>query len=513
MSASYAPILHQRMSGLPVSLLGPPFLGVFQKLESYTEGNSVAFEIRRSGNSRGICSFTYSFSSTGGSGDFAGAVTDGDTFASGELTRTVSIATVDRSGIQGTRTITCTLTSVTDAVILPSNPFNTCELVDKPASGTPWHKLLPYRSGRPWAAGPSYFNRLGKDWRWYEENCGYADAFGGPNFGGNGSDKGRINTMTRVFGGPKGNPDSISNDGQLNFNTSNDFCKPFQEVPLGVMWQIFVCDLHSTNLSTDVGFGNSLPSTGIYYDLWQAFIDGTYDQELKDFGGRLVNNYEARGEDIQWLLLRPYHEMQQTNHYRIYPSTKLLYKSAMERMIDKIREGAGTHIRIMHCPSKDRTYDRRDFGSLESWCPTNIDAISISFHPNGEANTKAGLDEFFNGSASIYGIEGDVAELCARKGYKIAFGEWSPVPKSNTQADEVHRRFYEEFLIPHRDDIVCDTVYHAHTFFEDAADSFGPPQTEAGKQNWRDGVAKFKELWKGKSATQPNYTNPNWPTT
>jgi hypothetical protein len=486
-----------------------PVVGVYATGPSYTEGATISFDIRRSVNPGPAVSAGYEFTSEGGAADFATTPTGTAYFPAGQLTVRVSVVTAARSGLQGARAVTCRLVGSDVALIDPARPSDYSMLNDYIATPGGWHKALNYRSGRPFAAGPSYFNRRGKDWSFYEDQVSYIDGFGGPNFGGNGSDKGRISTVVRAFGGPRGNPDSIITDGQLYWNTNSDFCKPFREVPVNKTWNCYVCDFTPTINSTDVGNGN--PTSGPAHEVWQKFIDGGWDQELKDFGGRLKRNYAARGTSLQWLLMRPFHEMQQTNHYRIYPNTKLLFKNAMERIIDKVREGADYHIRFMHCPSKDRIYNGNDFGSLESWCPSNIDAISISFHPAADANTRSGYLNYINGSGRLYGLENDVAELCARKGYKIAFGEWSPRFSSNQIADQCHEWFYDEFLIPNRNDIVCDFVYHANTLLKDGADS-EPDQTAAGKAAWSRSVDVFKGRWKGKGPNWPTYVNPDWPT-
>lgn len=471
-----------------------PLIGIVATGISVVEGATINMTVNRTVILNGAVSYNYAFTSTAGSADFTGAISGTRTMVAGQVTDTVTVATVERSGAQGSRTITCILSNVVDGMIDPVRPQASILLEDFVAPvSVEWHKALPYRSGHPWARGPSYFN----DWTIYEDNCGYIDAFNGSNYGSN---QDNIATWEAMAGGPKGNPSSFLNTSQMNWTNNNRFPKPWKEHTANRCWCCFTC-------STVPKLASTMASTAAHNKVWTDINAGIFDQYYKDFGARIRINCAARGISMSWLLLRFNHENDQSNTWQVFSDAKPNYKSAMERTHDLVREGADFHLRCMFCPgpNKKAANDTASKGALESWCPTNIDAISMSFHTTA-TNRSAYLNKI-DGNSQYYGLDGDVKRLCVANGWKMAFGEWSPVSDKCTIADDVYRWFYDEFLLPNRNMIIGDMVFSPKTFDPNG----GVGNTPEGFANWAEGVDVFKARWKGKSVTQPSYVNPNWP--
>ena len=98
--------------------LPPPVINATQLSPSETEGALIRFAAARGGGTDSIeCSFRYTFSSTGGAADFSGAVTGIATIPAGVTSVDLIAQTVNRSGAQGTRTITVALSEPVDCLI------------------------------------------------------------------------------------------------------------------------------------------------------------------------------------------------------------------------------------------------------------------------------------------------------------------------------------------------------------------------------------------------------------
>jgi hypothetical protein len=473
-------------------------VGVFQTLVDAVEGAKVNFAFRRTaGPSTFEMMVYYQFSSEAGDSDFDDSPTGSKILPAGSLEVSVEMQTVRRSGAQNDRTITCQIIAVVGGNVDPQRQAATMLLKDFVTGGVPWFKELTLRSGRRWAGGPCYFTRDTRTWQDYETNCSWIDAFGGGHFGDSDA---RVQTWDGCIGGPVSSPDTIANGSQMQWLTGSvgHFTAPFREHIANTAWCCWVYDMIPVALRTD-GTGQSR------HEAWDQINAGLHDDKFKVVGKRIAKNFAAREINLKWFCGRGFHEMQQTNYYRVWPDTKVKFASAQSRIIDKIREGAGTHLRFVFSPSIDKIYKGNDFGTLKSWTPSGIDGISVSFHPNAKSKTRQQyLTNFYNGNNSFYGIEGDVAPLCAELNIPIVFCEWSPRFETCPIADQVYGWFYDEFLVPHKDDIWFELVYHNNTFNKNAANSYFPNDA-AARTAWANGVDVFKTKWKGKGPNWPNY--------
>lgn len=367
------------------------------------------------------------------------------------------------------------------------------------STSSSWWKQLAYRSDNPdgWAQGYSYFDAA---WDLYQKQVSWPDGFGGGHFGG---DKVRVATWTRVFGGDPSKPNTIDSTSQLAWiGNTGSFCSPFNNLPVNTAWCCWVFNCIPLEDKTERA-DHGAP-------VWNKIIDGDYDDGWKAMGVRIAKNFATRGISLNWFIGRMNHEMQQSNPYRIYEDTKLLYKAAAEQIYAKIREGAQWPLRFAHTPSKDRTYrtaaekkagiPAQDFGTLESWCPNNADLISASYHPEASVQNQTGLDRFNAGHAAVYGLMTDMADLAAAKGWPMALLEWSPRWETCGCADLVYETLYP-WLKANAANIVTELVYDQTTFSTSAADG-SAKQTAAGKAAWARGVASYKTLW-GASRKKP----------
>lgn len=475
----------------------PPTVGIFPVIDFMLEGQTISFPVRRLSGDRNVqVVVQYAWVSQAGDNDFANPTTGAVTLASNETETIVTMETVNRTGTQGDRPVYCTITGVDQGFISSANQTAAIELRDVTSVPTDrWWEDWSRRSGRRWAAGPSYFER---SWPQYEDQVAYIDGFGQGNFGGNDD---RLRTWDLCIGGPANQPNTILNRSQLDWSgTATGFNVQWNQHVPNKAWCCWVFDLIPYTLRTDTGNRDRA---------WDEINAGDHDDKYVAVGKRIKKNFQARGVDMKFFLGRGFHEMQQSNYYQIFPSTKVKFASAYSRMIDKMREGAGYNLRFMWAPSRDKIWKGADFGRLDSWFPTGVDTISMSFHPGASVRNRATYMEFINGTNGIYGLESSVAELCARKNIPMSFGEWSPRYSNCVIADDVYNWFFREFLWEHVDDvgIVCDLVFNQTTLSKTAADRYAT-QTAAGREAWRRGVDVFKGLWKAKGPNWPNYTLP-----
>lgn len=484
----------------------PAIVGVHIDLARYVEGNIITATLQRLGGRRDTAvTVGYIFTSQAGNEDFATAPTGTITLRADDLEEVISVDTVERASVQGDRTITLTLTDVANGVIDEATKVSTTSLIDFVPPGTKWWLVDPWRSNRPWRGGGGYFNTI-SNYDKYETQVAYLDCIVGPNMGD--TDQ-TLQSRDLAFGGPPDKPNTIMAKSQLDWTQGYEFSTIFKNTASKtdqnriIGW---VCDWISVGDRTD-GAANRAT-------WWNEVASGLHDAYFQAMGKRVVLNCQRIGLDPKWLHARPFHEMQQTNLYRVWESTKGIFRTAFERMIDQYREGAGTHLRVAFSPSKDKRWKTsresvyQDFGAFSSWAPRNCDYVSMSFHPAGEHNTHAEINKFFNGNTSIYGVNTEVAEWCAANGIPLGPLEWSPRWQSNTIADSVYNWYYREHLWPRHKDIgiVCDAVFDQKTLSKDAS---AASVSAAGKKNWSEGVDVFKHFWDGKRANNPGYTPPS----
>lgn len=500
-----APILFSRMRAGEVAPkpTDPPVLGVFSTATQVQEGATAVVTVRRlSGSRETAVVIGYRWSSQMGDDDFAGPVSNTTILFAGQTQIDIAIQTALRSGVQNTRQIGCTLLTLDVGFIDSGHTFAGMNLIDYEAAGVKWWKQLSYRSGRPWASGVSYNANPQND---YEPMCSYIDGFGAGRFGG--KQKPRTSTWQRMAGGPIGNPDVTDSNSQPYWVDQNDGDREFTRLVnlpelANKTWVCWVHELMPTALNQDIDSSTYSGSRTAAFDYINA---GSADQWFKDLGGRIMRRLSERGIDPRWFVGRPYHECQQTNFYRVYPDTKQQFMSAFNRAIDKVREGAGFHLRYMFPPGQEKSYYSYVYGAISTWWPSSCDFISPSWHPGPATNSRSTyLANMINGTAKWYGMEADIWNFCAQKNIPLGFFEWSPHYEATQGcpiADDCYQWFHDEFLIPHKDDIVCDLLYDQTSFKKGIYANTQP----GGSAHWDAGVDMFCAKWKGKGPNWPNY--------
>ncbi len=501
MAGSSAPVLFQRMSLEAIlNPSDPPVIGIFQDAPFVEEGATASFTIRRTGGSHSaVVTYTVLWQSAAGDGDFVGPTTVVGQLGAGVTEMATAIQTVRRAGTQNTRQITCTITAVDTGFISPTNEFAVMNIIDFIDTGTKWWKQLPYRSGRRWAGGVSYNAFPDQN---YEQTVSYIDGFGASKFGAN---KTRVQTWQRVAGGPLNNPSVIDSASQFNWTegtSDREYTRLINMKSLvNKVWAVWVCELIPKDMTSDESEVGGNRNTA--FDYVNA---GSADQWYLDFGARLRLQLEARGWDLRWWMGRPFHELQQTNYYRVYPDTKAKFVSAYDRAIDKIREGGDFNFRFMFAPGQEKTYDGNAYGRLKTWTPTNVDFLSVSWHPGPATNSRATyLANMINGTNKWYGMEGDVWSDAVDLGIPIGFCEWSPHYEATQGcpiADDCYAWFHDEFLVPHADDVVVDLLYDQTALQKGI---YANPNHPDGPAHWDNGVDVFAAKWKGKGPNWPDY--------
>lgn len=509
----------QRMRGEPAeggvpNPDDPGVVGIFADLSFYTEGGVVTMTVKRlGGRIDQDISFGYRFTSQAGDADFETSPSGTETLRGHITDVVISVDTVDRSGTQGDRSISCTFTGISNGTIDPAQSVATTLLKDKTTTPTDkWWLLDSWRSGRRWRGGAGYFNQIA-NYNQYEQQVAYLDCLVGPNTGG--SDQ-AVQTPDLAFGGPANNPNTILKGSQLDWTQSYEFSVIFKDAAnktgqnriLG-----WVCDWMPVSARTDNPYDAAAQKK-----FWEDVKKGDYDAYMKAVGARVMLNCQRINLDPKWVHARPFHEMQQTNFYQVWEISKGLYKDAMNRMIDKYKEGAQFDLRVAFSPAKDKIWSqtpdkgkpaipKQNFGAIESWAPERCDYLSMSFHPAKAHNSHAEFNKFMNGTDSIYGVNNEVLEWCVKYGKPLGPLEWSPRYQSNLIADSIYNWYYREHLWPRVGDvgIVCEAVYDQRTLDKNAANDQAD-QTAAGKQNWSDGVDVFKHFWKGKGPNWTGYT-------
>lgn len=486
-----APIFYQRMNtGLYVPTqpgTRPPLISVVSAQAHGIEGNPLLFQIFRNRNITSSCSIGWRVESQAGLDDFAGAVSGRVEFQASYNTNVadVVINTIRRSGNQGTRIINLILENPTDCEIDGSNSRAGCDLSDYVPAGTKWWKDKTLRSGGSWAHGPGYFKQ---DWQTYPQQVALPDAITDSNFGDRDA---KIATKQLCYGGPEMAFDTITAGSQFAWGgTSSGWNITWNQQLSVPTWNGFVLDLLSREYNTD-------PNDDAYNGqaVWTDMKNGVFDNWFKGVGRRIKINYEEKGRDMKYFLGRNFHEMQQSNFYRIIVAQKSNWKQANERMYDKIREGAGYDLKFGFSPAKENFSVDGNLGALSTWCPNNVDFITPSFHPGKECKTKSDYMKYINGQQKWYGLN-DFASFMYGMDKPIAFLEWSPRFQNCTIADQIYQWFYDEWLVPNKDWILCETVFEEGTLNPAKADNQAD-QTAEGKAAWRRGVNVFKTKWGG----------------
>jgi hypothetical protein len=375
-------------------------------------------------------------------------------------------------------------------------------------TATNWWNL-PIRSGRRWAGGIAYWHHTDTThptaYADEEADVALIDSGTGSS---KGADRGNVSTWTRLIGGAVGSA-LTSIDTQFDWRQNIDFgfgnvvhhLPTGSAYPDGSGWLVWVIETIPASESTD-GSSEAAADSSI----WDEIINGDHDTKYVEFGKRIVQKMAEVGHPLKRLILDANHEMNQSNHYRVWPGTRTKYTNAMTRTITKIRAGAdqvqagaGAILKFMHRPAYRPDTGYTKIGPYNSYIPDGIDILSLSMHPRNDCNTSAKIDQLFNGTlnSEYYGISGSDSLLAAATALNlpIAFPEWSPVigpTDACPVANDFVTKFYHLVLVPNREKLVCDGVFNEN--IRDVNAYLGGDA--AGEAQWAAMVATRKALWK-----------------
>jgi hypothetical protein len=342
-----------------------------------------------------------------------------------------------------------------------------------------WWKITP-RSGRPWATGTTFWPASELDR--YDQLVALSDGGGG---GSKGDQDSRVQTWNQLAGGPPSEPDRIVAGSHLDWSsdTATNFGAQYHHLPANKAW---LCWVFPT-----VPAGSPLTGSDT---VWHRVARGQYDAHYRAMGARIRKNLDARRIDPKWFLGRPNHEMNQSNIYQVNEGTRSIYRTAMTRTIDLIREGADHPLHMAHAPALGK-----DIGAYLSYCPDNVDVLSISYHPSNRVTDEASWREFvYRGATDRYPVSTLFAASDTRN-LPIAFLEWSP-RYEDTEGCPIADQVYEwthELFDGEKDRLVVDLVHHPNTLNTGVYQ--GPGGADA-RRAWDRGVSVYKRLWSGVKA-------------
>jgi AcrR family transcriptional regulator len=239
--------------------------------------------------------------------------------------------------------------------------------------------------------------------------------------------------------------------------------------------------------------------------VWHEIAHGRYDDEYEVMGHRLGRNLTGNGWSKDWLILRPNHEMNQSNVYRVFPDTRALYRAAMERAFQKLREGYGQRLRIVHSPARVRV-----IGPFDDWIPQSplggVDCLTVSLHPGAQVRPREDylrfLDKFDEES---YGTRRDCLAACRKLGLPYCNPEWSPnygsagntpCPIAEVVMEETWSFFKQQ---AEAQNLVGEAVFGEETLDPDAYRG----SDEAGREAWRRAVDVYRARWRGAPVGPP----------
>lgn len=366
---------------------------------------------------------------------------------------------------------------------VPDGPHGNKDQGNRDTTSPPgkwWIRSL--RSKRPWVAGPSYND---KGTAQYQSKIAYPDC-------ANAQSGGHDNTWDEVCGG--------------------NATEPLNAVTIMPKSQ---CDVNSTQwgnsaktLGPDNGFiimscdtipKSSSPTTAAVF---QSIIDGNYDAYYARFGARLKKALKNLGwTDFDLFCLRPNHEMNQSNAVQVYANTRALYRAAMERTLERMRDGWGGRMRVVHSPARTA-----NIGPYQDWIPQSkdggVDMLTISFHPGSEITNLAQYFQFLNKwDSGSYGTIQDCLAACKALNLPYCNPEWSPredwaaTAKYACPASDIVGIYFNKFL---REQAAADNLVYEAIYSEVQYDPLGyKGPDQAGKDAWKRWVALYPELWKG----------------
>lgn len=340
---------------------------------------------------------------------------------------------------------------------------------------------------------------------------------------------GRLDAMTQrskapsrtdldgVTGGPK--TDSLTNpslEGGSQMDRNNAFWRNVAAITPDSAFIVPVIEMvpevyHTGPITVD---HVKIPGTPAY---WERCIRGDYDADFARMGARYKKMMQVifGWTDMDRLVLRPNHEMNQSNIYQIYnDETRFLYRYAMERMLEKMRDGAGWRIRVVHSPARNFR-----LGAYADWVPQSadggVDCLTLSWHPGDQVTNFATFDKFMDQwDGSSYGTTGDVLPACQALGIPYANPEWSPrygegnPPLPACHVSDMAFQQFSKFLRQqyYDDNLVFETIFD-HVLDPDKyimppANPYGTP---AGQAAWRRMNQQIIQTYTSRTTAAPAY--------
>lgn len=329
---------------------------------------------------------------------------------------------------------------------------------------------------------------------------------------------GRLDAMTQrskapsrtdldgVTGGPK--TDSLTNpslEGGSQMDRNNAFWKNVAAITPDSAFIVPVIEMVPEIYTTQAKAGGS-PA------YWDRCIRGDYDADFARMGARYKKMMQVifGWTDMDRLVLRPNHEMNQSNIYQVYPDTRMQYRAAMERMLEKMRDGAGWRIRVVHSPARNL----RIAANYADWVPQSadggVDCLTLSYHPGNQITNFATYDKFMDQwDNSSYGTTGDVIPACQALGLPYANPEWSPrygegnLPPCDV-ADMVVQQFTKFMRQQYYDgNLVFETMFD-HILDRDKyiLSPYGSPDGQAA---WRRMYDQIVQIYTSRTTVAPAY--------
>ena len=349
------------------------------------------------------------------------------------------------------------------------------------------------QGGRSWHSGPGYWER---SWRGWITQMGRGGAFLGQAMVRGTSER----TWEGIWGGS--NTESLSN---LTFRSGSQMAtgNTFWDMMTGIEPDsAFVCAVVETWPSTFSTSGS--PNERRIYsflDNNRSFLQSGYTR----WGARIKKRLQQLGwRDFDLFILRPSHEMNQSNIVRAWPETRQLWRNYSETVFEWMRDGFGDRMRIVHSPARSPF-----IGPYDDWVPrsTNggVDCLTVSYHPNGSVFNQASTEAFFAGLSGQYGHD-DVLAAGEKYGLPYCNPEWGPNyfvnnPNSACRASDLVVIHYNKFLRAQAkaQNLVFETQYN-QTMLQTGAHE----GDAASRAAWSRMVGYYRDLWRGTPVGQPH---------
>jgi hypothetical protein len=402
-----------------------------------------------------------------------------------------SVTHTPKSGFSGTETFTYWVAHASDETVKDQGTVSIEVRADEPS--TYWWLRNDWINGRPWCSGPGYD---GGNLANFESEVSYSAAITGQV----GSHAGSAGTVDEMIGGPvsqgSGSSWSPMSGSQMSwtetFGDSLRYLSGKGRENTAYCYAVMsTCpDSHRTDGSNRTGW-------------WDACVRGTYDTHFSVMGARIKKRMNQFGWDEKYFIARFNHEMNQSNTYQVFSSTRSVYRAAMERISEKMREGFGSRMKICHSPGRND-----NIGAFDDWVPQSanggVDVIGLSLHQvGGSAGSRADALRFLQWSdcgtrTDLYGTKQHVLPACRK--LKVPYGnpEWAPSPDRNPTpcADLAMEETWNMFNDIHKEGLMGpEALFRYRTELRDPNAYLGGDT--AGKDAWKRALTVYKQRWRG----------------